>query len=315
MRIAKAAIFGATGSTGRVIAQELLRRGIAVRVVSRSEANLSRDFRDAPVERHEADLSITESARRAAEGCDVIIHAVGLPLAQYSEHPALGRNTASAMRSTGAKCILISGFWSFWPLAELPLTEESPRDPVSRAGRARKEQEDILQDAGAAIALLPDFYGPDAPKSLPNDVIRAIVEGRRAIWPGSPDHAREAIYVPDIAKPIVELVMREEAYGRRWIIPGGGAVTPRDLALIAGQICRERARIGGAPGWLVNLAGLARRDMRSAADIYGLYANPIRFDGAKLRGLIGDQRPTPYADGVRATIDWMRRLIVPREEE
>ena len=40
MDIGKAVVFGTTGATGRNITAELVARGIAVRVVSRSEQNL-----------------------------------------------------------------------------------------------------------------------------------------------------------------------------------------------------------------------------------------------------------------------------------
>src|SRR4051794_8633599 len=76
----KAAVLGATGSVGRELVSDLLRRGVPTRVVSRSLENLRRNFAEGSVEHYVADVRDPLAATRAGEGCDLIFLCVGLPL-------------------------------------------------------------------------------------------------------------------------------------------------------------------------------------------------------------------------------------------
>lgn len=306
VELGNAAIFGATGATGRVIASELLRRGVRTRVVSRSEENLQRDFGAMDVEIRVADLNRTEEAVRAADGCSVVFHCIGLPLDQFRDHIALTRNTLTATKSAGARCVVIGGYWQYTPVRANPVTEESPRQPESDKGLIRREQEDIALEAGAAVAELPDFYGPRTGAGVLNDVLRDILAGRRARWFGSADTPREFIFVPDAAAPIVELATRPEAYGERWIVPGAGPVTVSDLLAKAAAYCGRRLKVRPIKPWMMRVGKLIKPEIRRFEELYPIYAAPVWFDGARLKNLIGKIRTTPYDAGVRATIDWLQ---------
>ena len=183
--------------------------------------------RQAWAERIEADLHDPDAATRAAEGSDLIFHCVGLPYPQFADHPVLARATAEAMRRTGARCLLVSSYYAYEPILRTPIDENHPREPRAFKARMRKEQEDILLDAGAAVTLLPDFYGPGVEISMLGLALRDLARGRTANWIGRPDVLRQHIYVPDAAQILVDLAGREEAYGQRWNV----ATTATESAL------------------------------------------------------------------------------------
>jgi len=307
MHIRKAVIFGAAGATGRPIARELLRRGIQVRVVSRNRGRLDRAFQGTGAEIAEADLKYGEAARRAADSCDLIFHCLGVPLNRFRDHIPLARSTVSAMRSTGARGLLVGSFWSYEPILGNPVSETHPRRSRTLLGRIRREQEDILQEAGAAVTILPDFYGPHAEAGLLNPALRAIDAGKTANWIGDLDAIREFIHVPDCAFPIVELALRESSYGERWHVAGPGPVTPRELLRMAGIRSGREPGARTATPFVLSLLGLINSDVRALKELYPLYLNPPILDTRKLRGLIGDYPVTSYESGIEQTINWIRK--------
>lgn len=306
MEIRKAVIFGATGATGKHIARELHNHGIVTRVVSRSHFNLDRVFADMDVETVVADLQDESAAKQASDACEVIFHCVGLPVERFRDHIPISRNTISAMQAAGARGILVSSFWSYGPTQTHPVSEAHPRHPKSKKERIRKEQEDIFLEAGAAVTILPDFYGPDTEIGFLNPALRAIEAGETANWIGNLDRPRELIYVPDAAFPIVELALRNEAYGERWNVAGPGAVTPRQLIERAAAYCGTKPRVRTANRPLLTLLGLFNSQLRAIKELYSLYMNPPILDTSRLRSLIGDYPVTPYEEGIRKTIDWIR---------
>ena len=308
MDIGKAVVFGATGATGRSITAELVARGIPVRVVSRSEQNLERDFGALDVERHAADVTDAGAATRAADGCDVIIVAVGAHLPHFAVHIQVARATVAAMQATSARCLLITGYWAFAPIRALPLRESSPRNPTNVKTRLRKQQEDILHGAGAGIVHLPDFYGPGvSPTSaMLNGAMQSVLNGKTAMWPGDPEAVREFIYMPDVGPAVCDLAAHEEAYGEGWIVAGAGPITPRRAVQAAAAYAGAKANVRPVPRVMIKLAGLFNRNIRAFQDVLPIYQAPVYYDASKARALLGTLSITPYERGLAATVDWLR---------
>lgn len=301
----RAAVFGATGATGREIARELLQRGVSVRAVSRNMDKLERDFGNTDAKLHVADLVDREAAIAAARGCDLIFHCVGLPLQSYHLHPQLARNTAAAMRHNSARGVLVTSFWSYGPVGSTSVSEDQP--PVTGCHKClvRRELEEVFLEAGGAAAVLPDFFGPGAEASPLNDALAAAAEGKAALWPGDPDAPRDFIYVPDTGRLLCELAWRPEAFGERWNVPGSGAEPPRrviDLAAPSGKATIRRGR-----RWMIYLGGILNRELREFADVFPLYDQPYGLDGSRFESLLADVRGrTRYEDAVQPTLEWTR---------
>jgi len=188
----KAAIFGAAGTIGPVVAVELNRRGIPFRVVGRSRPKLESVFGKLEhAEIFDADVGDLRSASAAARGVDTIIYAVGLPYPSHHLHPALMRTTVdAAIAMKVPRLVLVSSVYAYGAPRSPRVPETHSRLPETRKGQYRKEQEDIVLDAHAngklagLIVRLPDFYGPGAENSLAHQVFRAAVAGKTANWIG-----------------------------------------------------------------------------------------------------------------------------------
>jgi nucleoside-diphosphate-sugar epimerase len=73
----KVLVTGGTGVVGHATATELLRRGYAVRLLSRHAADDVAAW-DGPIEAYPADIGAADRVRGAADGCAAIIHVAGI---------------------------------------------------------------------------------------------------------------------------------------------------------------------------------------------------------------------------------------------
>jgi nucleoside-diphosphate-sugar epimerase len=299
------AIIGATGATGIHLTRELLARGEEVRVVSRSSTNLERAFGDLQVERVAADALEESSTRSAVEGCDLVIDCIGLPGDLMEQHPATARAIVNAATAVGARCVQVSSFWAFLPLQRQPLTESHPRTAGNSYIRARRDAEDIMREAGAAVIHLPDFFGPHVHTSSLQLALQEAAAGGPMNWIGSPTTEREYAFVPDAMRIVADLLSRQEAYGEAWIVPGPGPLTARRVAEIASEHLRRDVKLRAAPTWVLRVMSLFSADLRGFMPMVPHYVQPLRYDATKLRGLIGELETTAYEEAIPTTLDWI----------
>ena len=296
----KAAILGATGPTGRHLASLLTERGRPVRVISRSESNLERCFPGESFERVAADATDESQTARALDGCDVVFDCIGLPGELIALHSATARHIAKATRASGARCVQVSSYWAYLPIVKLPLTETHPRVDGPEWARYRREAEDILQDAGACVLHLPDFYGPYVHTSTVQNVLIDAVNDRPMNWIGGADVEHELIYVPDAMRIAADIADHDEAYGGRYLLPGSGTISGAEVAYLAG------GKLRAASPLMLRIVSLFDKNLRSFMPMVPHYAKTITYDASKLHALLGTTKMTPYADGIRETLDSIR---------
>lgn len=301
----RVAVFGATGGIGRHLVPELVGRGVEVRVVSRSRENLERDFAGSGAEIVAADIGEREAADRAAEGCDVVVHAVGLPAEAFERHLPLARSTVEAADRAGARSFLVTSYWSYGPGDDGAMSEDRARTGDSRMSEVREEQERIFLEEGGAVARLPDFFGPDPGFSLLNDGLESLVEGDTVSWPGDPDAPRDFVYYPDAGRLLADLVLDERSYGEPWNVPGSGPESPRSLLESAGGIVGRELRLRRIRRWMAYLVAPFDSEVRAFLDIMPLYEAPVVLDCSKLERLLGEVERTDYGEALSATLDWM----------
>jgi nucleoside-diphosphate-sugar epimerase len=267
--------------------------------------NLKRNFAQGSVEYCEADLASPDATARAVDGCDVLFLCVGLPLNRYDEHITIARTVTQAMMQTKAKCVAATGYWSYAPVRQNPIREDHLRRGGGRFAKVRQLQEDLLTTAGAAVAMLPDFFGPGASVSMVNDAFAMLARGKRAQWPGDPAAPRDFLFMPDVGRPLVELATRKGAFGQRWNLAGSGPIQPRLLLEMGADRLGEGLRLRTASPWMLKLASRVSTKATLALDLYPIYSRPAYMDGAAIRKLIGEYRVTPYSQAVDRTLRWM----------
>jgi nucleoside-diphosphate-sugar epimerase len=307
------AIFGAAGAIGRAVGAELERRGVPFRVVGRSREKLDQAFgKNAHAEIFPADLSEAHSAAEAARGVDTIVYCVGLPYPSHHLHPVLMRTTVEAAKlEKVARLVLPSSVYSYGVPRTSTVAETHPREPHTRKGKYRKEQEDVVMEAHAAGAIqglivrMPDFYGPHAELSLANPIFRAALAGKTANWVGPDNTPHEFVYVPDTGPVIVDLASHAECYGEAWNFGGVAAINTMDF------ITRIYRAVGRAPKYravgagMLKFLGLFNGTMREVVEMLYLQETPVILDDRKLLAKLPVHK-TPYDDGIRQTLEWMR---------
>ena len=288
---------------------ELDAHDVPVRVVGRDVARLEREFPAA--EARTADFLTGDRLDAAVDGIDTIFYLAGTPYTHFEQHPVMTRFALAASQRAGVKRFVhIANVYAYGPARSRPVPESQPREPNTRKGRWRLEQEQLVEAAHAAhgmsttIAHLPDFYGPNADNSLLNVFLRDVVARKTGTFVGVPDAEREFIFVPDAATVLIALAARDEAYGQRWNIPGT-ATTARTVVDLAASMLGT-AKVRYAPKLLLQTMGIFNPMMRELAEMYYLSDSGFVLDGTKLHQRIGAFPPTPLEDGIAETIAWMR---------
>jgi nucleoside-diphosphate-sugar epimerase len=247
--------------------------------------------------------------RRAVAGADLVVDCIGLPADQMHLHPKAAAGIAAAARHAGARCLQISSFWPYLPVQRLPVDERHPREGGNELVRARREAEDVMLAAGAAVVQLPDFFGPDVHTSTLQRPLEEAAEGSAMSFMGGAETAREYAFIPDAMASVASLAAREEAYGRAWIVPGSGPLSPRQVAAIASRHLGREVKVRAAPSWVLRMMALFSTELRAFAPMLPHYVRPIRYDASQLRSLLGHVPTTPPEQAIPVTLDWIRSRI------
>jgi nucleoside-diphosphate-sugar epimerase len=261
----------------------------------------------------EADVSDLRSAGAAARGADAIIYCVGLPYPSHQLHPVLMRTMLQAAQAVDVRrLVLISSVYPYGVPRTPRVAETHPREPQTRKGRYRKEQEDLVLEAHAAgriaglIVRLPDFYGPHADLSLANPIFRAALAGKTANWIGPAGTPHEFVFVPDTGPVVAELAARDDCYGEAWNFGGPGAIAGVDFITRIYRAAGRQPKYRSAGRGLLTVLGWFNPLMRELPEMLYLEETPVILDDSKLAAKLGGLHKTSYDEGIRQTLEWMR---------
>jgi nucleoside-diphosphate-sugar epimerase len=301
----KIAVVGATGPTGIHLVTELRKTVATVRVIARGMDKLVRQFPEPAVEKWEADVRDAHAILLAVDGCDAVYDCIGLPGDQMHLHPVTARNIAGALRHTKARSVQVSSYWAYYPQVRTEMNEDHPRSGGPPWVRYRREAEDVLRDAGAAILHLPDFYGPHVHVSTLQNVLNEAASSKTINWLGRADVQREYVYVPDAMRIAVEIGARNEAHGEHWCLPGSGPLSGQQVADIAGRHLGRQLKLRSAGMTTLRVVSLFNKDLRGFLQVAPNYMKPASYGARKLQGLLGPQQMTSYEDGIGDTLAWI----------
>lgn len=297
-------ILGATGGLGRNVVDAALARGHTVRALVRdpSKAKLP-----AEVTVVRGDATDPEQVREASEA-DVVFFCVNPPFSDWARSfPPLLEAALSAARATGARLIFPGNVWIYGKgEAGLRIDEARAPTPSSQRGKLRAAMEATLFASGVDVRLvrLPEFYGPSV-LTLTAHLFRAVVEKRRALWPGPLERELEFVFMPDAAKVLVTVAELGAAAPLRLHLPGVRSTVRgfvEQLSLTSG----EKVRVLGVPAWALSIAALFDASARGAQDIRHLLTDPVLLDGGLAERTLGSIPRTPLAEAIAQTWAWHR---------
>ncbi|EJQ53847.1 hypothetical protein IEE_00067 [Bacillus cereus BAG5X1-1] len=302
----KALVLGASGSMGYAIVKELCSRGIHVVAFARNKEKLEILFSgEENVKVVAGDVFIQEDIMEAAKGVDIIFHAVNIPYSDWEKkQPKLLKNILEVARYYDSKLGIVDNIYAYGRQGEEPVVEEVKKAPHTKKGKIRLQLEMMAKQARVQmfIAHFPDFYGPNAESTLVHHTLNGVLANKLSSFVGDKKIAREYIFTPDGAKAMIELALRDEAYGQNWNIPGYGVITGEEMIQHIQELTGYTKPVITVKKGMINLIGLFDKQMKEFVEMLYLTENPVVLSGEKYERYIGIVPRTSYYEGLKRTI-------------
>lgn len=308
----KALVIGASGGSGQAIVRELLERGIQTVLLGRDLGKLRemvRSWGDPDgLELVEGDVFDSVSLVPHFRRVDLVFQAANVGYQEMTKKLLpLGESVMRASEETGRKVVFVDGVYVYGPNPGRPVSERDPLAAHTRKGRAKVEFErlvfsDSWKMAKALIVRLPDYYGPTSQLAYLNPTLEGLAKGRFGIFFGSLKPAREYVYLPDAAKMIVEISLREDSYGQNWNIPGS-TIRGVDILDIVRSILRKRFFVFPIGKGLMKFMGFFDSFCKEVVEIMYLMEDPLVLSGEKYAREIGPIPRTSFREGLRITLE------------
>jgi nucleoside-diphosphate-sugar epimerase len=302
-------VTGGAGFIGSHLSEEIARRGHRVRVadslITGKRTNLDH-IRG--VEFMEGDLAELEFAKKAAEGCDYVLHQAAIPSVPRSVKDPITSNRANvdatlnmlvAARDGGVKRLVFAASSSaYGDTPTLPKHEQMPTNPLSPYALQKVVGEQYLQMFTKLYKLETvsiryfNVFGPrQDPTSPYSGVISvfatALLENRSPKIYGDGKQTRDFTYVANVVDGVLRACDAPNASGEVINVATGGRISLNDLFYAMRDV------VGGnlEPTYAEPRQGDVRdsqADIRKAKDLLG-YTPSVSFE-----------------DGLARTIAWYR---------
>jgi nucleoside-diphosphate-sugar epimerase len=302
-------VTGGAGFIGSHLSEEIARRGHRVRVADSLITGKRTNLDHIPgVDFMEGDLAELEFAKKAAEGCDYVLHQAAIPSVPRSVKDPITSNRANvdatlnmlvASRDAGVKRLVFAASSSaYGDTPTLPKHEEMPTNPLSPYALQKVVGEQYLQMFTKLYNLETvsiryfNVFGPrQDPTSPYSGVISvfatALLENRSPLIYGDGKQTRDFTYVANVVDGVLRACEAPRASGEVINVATGGRISLNDLFYAMRDV------VGGnlEPTYAEPRQGDVRdsqADIRKAQDLLG-YTPTVSFE-----------------DGLARTIAWYR---------
>ena len=323
----KVLVTGGTGFLGKNVARRLAARGHALRMLTRSGSDLAGLPEGAEIAR--GDVTDLDSLRRAAAGCEAVLHMAALvkvwvPDPSRFEAVNVGglRNVLEAARGASARLVYTSSFIAVGPAGPAPVDEAQVhpgtgyRNPYERT----KAEADVVARAAAAagqdvVLLYPGvIYGPGdmTEGNLVAKLVADRMNGRLPGLIGPGDRLWSYAFAEDVAEGHA-LALEKGRAGQRYFLCGENRTLTELFALLqeVAAVSPPRLHIPYA------MASVLGHGMRLWAELTGLppqmtagevgvFREHWAYSSAKAERELG-YRSRPLREGLAATVGWLRQ--------
>ena len=302
-------VTGGAGFIGSHLAEELVRRGERVRVVDNLVTGKRQNLAHiGGVEFANGDLADIETARRAVDGVDVVLHQAAIPSVPRSVQDPLTSHRANvdatlnvliAARDARVKRVVYAGSSSaYGDTPTLPKVETMPTAPLSPYALQKVVGEQYCQMFTRLYGLETvtiryfNVFGPRQDPSSPYSgvislFISALCEERRPTIYGAGEQTRDFTYVANVVEGVLRAAVAPAASGEVINVATGGRISINALF----HAIRDLVGAHVEPVYSGSRAGDVRD---SQADI----------DKARL--LLSYEPQVTFEEGLRKTVEWYR---------
>lgn len=306
----KALVLGASGGMGYALVTELVSRGIDVVAFARGREKLDELYKEeSKVSTFRGNALVENDVAQAAEGVDVIFHALNFSYEEWHEtHPVCIDIIIRVAEAQRAKIALVDNIYAYGAPQNKKITEDIKKDPHTKKGKIRLKMENALMASNipSLIVHFPDFYGPHAGNTMLHETLKNVVQHKTANFVGNTHVKREFLYTFDGAKAMVELALRDNAYNQNWNIPAIHPITGEELIKILREEVGYERSFRTISKTVIRFIGLFQPFMRELVEMMYLTEAPVILSGEKYEREIGPIPATSYREGIMKTLNWMK---------
>ncbi|MGB1005926.1 MAG: NAD-dependent epimerase/dehydratase family protein [Thalassobaculaceae bacterium] len=296
------AVLGGDGAIGRATLSAIQAKGLDGRALTRADA----DAMDA------------NALAKVLDGAAVVYNCVGLPYNSdlwTTGFPAVSNALVAGCEKVGAKIVYFDNVYLYGPAPlPVPFDENTPRNPPSRKGKARKTAVEIVITAHrrgrvqATVGRAADFYGPGAFNSpfyihFLENMLRN--KSPQVAMPEGPLHTYA--YTLDLGRGLVELALDERAYGDEFHLPVGPAVKVSEMGALFNKALGTSLKVSHVPDLVLRGLSLFHPFIREVHEMNYQYKTDYIMSDKKFRQYFPDFTSTSYEDGIAAMVDHFRQ--------
>jgi NAD+-dependent farnesol dehydrogenase len=322
----KVLLTGATGFLGKAVARRLAAAGHELRLLVR-ERSVVAGLPDA-AERVTGDVTDHDGLRRAAQGCQAVLHMAALVKVWVPERARFDAvnvggalNALSAAREAGARLVYTSSFIALGPTGAEPAGEER-RHPGggyrNDYERTKAVADGLVQQAVEGgqdvVRLYPGVvYGPGE-LTDGNLVVKMVLDHLQGRLPGiigPGDRLWSYAFVDDVAEGHLHALERGRA-GERYFLAGENVDMDGFFARVEELTGRPapRRHIPYPVAWTLGAcmwawAELTGHEPRLTHEVVNVFRHHWAFSSAKAEKELG-YRPRPLREGLQLTLEWLR---------
>jgi nucleoside-diphosphate-sugar epimerase len=251
-------VTGGAGFIGSNVVRALLERGDEVRVLDNFSTGSRGNLAGLDVNVFEGELRSYERVHNAVRGAEVVFHLGALgsvprsvqdPLTSSAVNVEGTLNVLLAARDEGVQRVVFSSSSSVYgSRRDLPVTEDTPPDPLSPYGVAKLAAERycvsfarVYESFETVVLRYFNVFGPrQSPASQYAAVvplfITAIGRGEPILVEGDGGQSRDFTYVANVVEATLSAAEAEGASGRIFNVSAGSPATVNELADAIGTI-------------------------------------------------------------------------------
>ncbi|HSL31299.1 MAG TPA: NAD-dependent epimerase/dehydratase family protein [Anaerolineales bacterium] len=300
-----------TGAIGRAIAEELVRHGESVRMVSRSG-----NMQEIPsgVEVVAADLYNPANVRQVTRGAKVVYQSAQPHYHEWTQKfPLLQQSIIDGLTGSDMKLVLVENVYMYGDTDGRPLSEDTPyrahtrkgrvRADISRAAFAAHEEGRLRVTAGRG----GNFFGPwGTDSTMGARVFYPLLRGKPAQLIGREDLPHTHTYVKDFGAALVVLGERDEADGQAWHVPNDRPeMSQGDMVRMFAEEAGVESKISTMGKTMMAIGGLFIREAKETVEMMYEFDKPFVIDSSKFERIFG-MKATPMHEAIKETARWFR---------